>query len=60
MPSLLKEFLKQNHKEIQQSGLIENFYLHLINLHDYQQINKENFILISKFFQEMNLEKFKK
>jgi hypothetical protein len=57
---MLSEFLEKNFKEIISKGLSENFHLHLINLHDHNQINRENFSKIVKLFQEMRLEKFKK
>jgi hypothetical protein len=57
---MLREFLDKNYKEIISKGISENFLLHLINLHDHNQINRENFSKIVKLFQDMRLNQFKK
>jgi len=50
MESILENFIDEKTEEIIQKNLINNFHLHLINLHDHAEISDEVVIKIERKF----------
>jgi hypothetical protein len=55
MPNILSDFVKLNYKQMLEKNLTENFTLHLINLHDHQQINRDVMAQITILFNSLNI-----